>query len=63
MFSQKRARHRSFSYEPRYYNPERDDRIKRRMRMQSKVHRGKSPGILRLVILGILSALVYFQLA
>lgn len=63
MFTPKqRVRHKTFTYEPRFYNPERDERIKRRMRIKSKTHRVKSPGFLRLAILLILALLVYLQL-
>ena len=32
VFSRQRAKPRQFSYEPRFYDPTKDDRIKRRMR-------------------------------
>ena len=39
----RRAKPRRFDYEPRYYDPRRDESLKRRMRIQSKVRRRRSP--------------------
>ncbi len=39
----KRSRHRRFSYEPRYYDPEREERLSRRMTIMSHSRRRRSP--------------------
>jgi len=39
----RKVRPRSFSYEPRYYDPSRDEGIKRRMRIRSRARRRRSP--------------------
>ena len=46
----RRTKPRRFDYEPRYYDPRRDESLKRRMRIQSKVRRRRSP--LELLYLG-----------
>ena len=43
LFSLKqKVRPRAFSYEPRYYDPTRDESLKRRMRIRSRVRRRRS---------------------
>lgn len=57
------SRHRRYSYEPRYYNPEKEDRLKRRMRIESKARRRKSPvGLIYFAIMLALAAYVYTKL-
>lgn len=58
----RRATHRRFSYEPRYYDPKKDEDMKRRMRIQSKTRRRKPPNVLFLAILLILSLYVVWVL-
>ena len=41
--STRKAKPRRFSYEPRFYDPTRDDSLKRRMRIKSRVRRRRSP--------------------
>ena len=54
---------RHFSYEPRFYNPEKDEGIKRRMRIQSKARRRRSPtALLYLLILLTFSIYIYMTL-
>lgn len=62
MMSNRRAKHRRFDYEPRFYDPSEDDRLKQRIRVQSKTRRGKRPSFLFLIILFALSLAVYFVL-
>ena len=59
LFNQgKTANNRRFSYEPRFYNPERDDRIKRKIRVKRLVRKRRDP--LGLIIFGILFAMVVY---
>lgn len=39
----RKAKPRRFSYEPRFYDPKRDENIKRRMRIGSRARRRRSP--------------------
>lgn len=60
----RRSQPRRFSYEPRYYNPDHDDSIKRRMRIQSAARsKRRSSGFLQLVILLVLAVYFYNLLA
>jgi hypothetical protein len=52
----KKVRNRRFDYEPRFYDPSKDERLRRRIRVQSRVHRKRSP--LGLIIFGILLLMV-----
>lgn len=58
----KRARHRRFSYEPRFYNPEKEERLKRRMRIKSKVKRRSPAGIVYFLALAMLAIWIYLTL-
>ena len=51
----RKVRPRAFSYEPRYYDPSRDESIKRRMRIRSRARRRRSP-----LALLYLAALLFF---
>ncbi|MDE2730696.1 MAG: hypothetical protein OXM02_08675 [Bacteroidota bacterium] len=56
----RRARPRRFDYEPRYYDPKRDESLKRRMRIQSKARRRRSPlGLLYLLALLLFAVYIY----
>lgn len=59
-FFGRRASYRKFNYEPRYYDPSKENRVKERMRIQTKVRRGKGGNVLVyiLVLSGILWLLV-----
>ena len=59
-----RAKHRRFSYEPRYYDPKKDEDLRRRMRIKSLSRRKRrNPyGILVFAILLVLALFMYFQL-
>lgn len=59
----KGSRHRRYSYEPRYYNPEKEERLKRRMRIESKARRRKSPaGLIYFAMLLAFAVYVYTKL-
>jgi hypothetical protein len=45
-----KTRHRKFNYEPRYYDPRREQRIKERMRISSVVRRGKGGNVLIYIV-------------
>ncbi len=51
----RKAKPRRFSYEPRFYDPTRDDSLKRRMRIHSRARRRRSP----LALLYFLALLVF----
>ncbi len=61
----RRVKHRRFDYEPRYYNPEKDESIKRRMRIKSRArHKRRSKlDMLYLLILLLFAMFIYNQLA
>jgi hypothetical protein len=44
----KRRKHKSFNYQPRYYDPEKDpaNKIGQRIRLESKVRRGQGRSVL-----------------
>lgn len=61
--SNRRSRPRRFDYEPRYYDPTKDEGIKRRMRVQSRARRRRDPsGIIYLAMLLILALFIYGSL-
>ncbi len=53
--NKRKVKPRSFSYEPRYYDPSRDESLKRRMRIQRYARRRRSP-----LALLYLAALLFF---
>ena len=59
-----RAKNRRFSYEPRFYDPRKDQDLKRRMRIKSLSRRKRRnpAGILLFIILLGLALAIYFQL-
>ena len=42
-FSGRKVKPRGFTYEPRYYDPARDEGLKRRLRIKSRARRRRSP--------------------
>ena len=56
-FLGKRYRHKRYNYEPRYYDPSKDNRIRERMRVQSSTRRGRGGNILGYILL--LCAILY----
>lgn len=60
----RRAQPRRFAYQPRYYDPSRDDNLKRRMHIQSAARsKRKSPGIIRLALILAMALYLYIVLA
>ena len=59
-----RAKHRRFSYEPRFYDPKKDQDLRHRMRIKSLSRRKRrNPvGIILFSILLAMALFVYFQL-
>lgn len=56
----RRAQPRRFSYEPRFYNPEHDDSIKRRMHIQSRARsKRRNSGFIYLVALLAMAIYIY----
>jgi hypothetical protein len=55
----KRRKHKSFNYQPRYYNPEKDPAVRagKRIRVESKVRRGQGRSVI--LIASILFILLY----
>lgn len=56
-FLGKRYRHKRFNYQPRYYDPSKDERIRERMRMHSSTRRGRGGNVFIYILL--LCALLY----
>jgi hypothetical protein len=59
-FFGRRASYKRFNYEPRYYDPSKENRIRDRMRIQTRVRRGTGRSILLYVLIlsGILWVMV-----
>ena len=59
----KRVKHRRFSYEPRFYDPEKEKKIKERLRIRSRARRRKTPyGLIYSIILLSLAVYIYMSL-
>ena len=59
----KRVKHRRFSYEPRFYDPEKEKKIKERLRIKSRARRRKTPyGLIYSIILLSLAVYIYMSL-
>ena len=59
----RRAQPRRFSYEPRYYKPEKDESIKRRMRVKSASRSNRrKPNVIRIAILLVFALYIYYVL-
>lgn len=60
----RRAQPRRFDYEPRYYNPHKDESIKRRMRIQGHARaRRRTSSFITLVVLLAMALYIYILLA
>ncbi|MEZ4701776.1 MAG: hypothetical protein R2834_15665 [Rhodothermales bacterium] len=61
----KRPQHRKFDYQPRFYNPEREQKIRERIRIQSHAaSRRRSPiGLVYAIILFIFAVFLYTSLS
>jgi hypothetical protein len=62
-FPTRRATHRRFSYEPRHYDPSKDDRLRRRIRIQSRRHRKSSASVMFLALLLALALYIIVKLS
>ncbi|MCY4672535.1 MAG: hypothetical protein OXD43_02005 [Bacteroidetes bacterium] len=56
-----KAQPRKFDYTPRYYDPRKDDSLKRRIRIQSRVRRRRSPVALYYLAALLLTALYIYN--
>jgi hypothetical protein len=59
-----KATYRRFSYEPRYYDPKKDEDLRRRMRIKSLSRRKRRnpSGIFAFLLLFAMAVFIYFQL-
>ena len=56
----RRSKPRRFSYEPRYYDPTKDESLKRRMRIHSRARRRRSPlGLIYFAVLLFFAIYIY----
>ncbi len=56
----RKVKPRRFSYEPRHYDPTKDESLKRRMRIQSRAQRRRSPlGLLYFAALLLFAFYIY----
>lgn len=56
----RKAKNRRFSYEPRFYDPKKDEDLKRRMRIKSRARRRRNPaGLLYFFALLIFAIYIY----
>lgn len=63
LLSKKQLRNTRFEYEPRFYDPTKEDRLRRRMRIKSKVKpRGRHQSALTVGILFILVMIIYLSI-
>ena len=56
-----RAKYRRFAYEPRYYDPAKEKKLKQRMRIKSKVRRRNPAAFLSILLLLVLAAFIYMN--
>jgi len=57
------VRHKKFDYEPRYYDPKKDDKIRQRMRIQRLTgKRRNASGIIYFLILFAMAVYVYMKM-
>ncbi len=57
----RKVRPKKFDYTPRYYDPRKDDSLKRRMRIQSRVRRRRSPIALYYLLALLLTAFYIYN--
>ena len=56
----RKVKPRAFGYEPRHYDPTRDESLRRRMRIKSKVRRSRTPlSLVYFVILLVFAIYIY----
>ena len=59
----RRVRNKRFDYEPRFYDPKKDEKLKKRMRIQAHNRRRRSPmAIVYFLLLGAMAVYFYQQL-
>ncbi len=60
----RRVRNRRFSYEPRYYDPEKEERLKRRIRIKSRsrARRRNPAGLIYFLVMLAMVIYVYLKL-
>ncbi len=56
-----RAKHKKFSYEPRFYDPVKEQRLKQRMRIKSRVRRRNPAAFFSILLLLALAGFVYMS--
>ena len=58
------AKHKRFDYEPRYYDPKKDQKLKQRMRVRRITSKRRNgAGMIYFMILFAMALFVYFNLA
>ena len=56
----KRQKYKKFDYQPRYFNPEKDQKIRERIRIKTRARRRRSPaGLIYFLILLMLAIFIY----
>ncbi|MEO0743563.1 MAG: hypothetical protein AAF089_18430 [Bacteroidota bacterium] len=61
----RRSKPRQFNYQPRFHSPEkeaREERLRRRVKMESNVRRGQQPKFIAVAVLLLLALFIYMQL-
>ena len=59
----KKVRNKKYDYEPRYYNPKKEEKLKQRMRFTAPNKRRRSPvGLIYFVLLCAMAIYVYQKL-
>lgn len=53
---------RRFHYEPRFYDPAHDERLKRRLHITSNTRRGKQPAFIAVALLLLLAFYIFTKL-
>ncbi len=59
----KRATYRKFSYEPRFYDPRKDEKLRQRIRVGRKAHRGKPGRAVAFALLLVAALYLYLTLS
>ena len=62
LFFPKRVQHRRFDYEPRYYDPSKEENLRQRMRIQRRARSKRQNPSRLLIILGLLIMALYIFL-
>jgi hypothetical protein len=57
-----RPKARRFHYEPRFYDPGKDERMKKRIRFKSPTRRGKQPAFIAVAVLLLIAFYIYTNL-